>query len=84
MPYLAMLTTTPSPRCQKENALAEEFGLVEAESITETTKAQTTVVGYVIRANGSGWTPVSAFSSLNIDFRHPVEVKRRIYTGLID
>jgi hypothetical protein len=73
--YLGTPVTTTAPlQCQKENVLAEEFGLVEAESITERTKAETIVVGYAIRINGSGWTPSSAYSSLNIDFRHPVEV----------
>jgi hypothetical protein len=69
-------TTTPTAtlRCQTENLLAEELGLVEAELISETTKAETKIVGYVIRINSTGWTPSSAFSSLNIDFRHPVEV----------
>jgi hypothetical protein len=61
-------------RCQTENTLDEELGLVNAESITETTKAETTIVGYIIRTNSSGWTPSSAYSSLNIDFRYPVEV----------
>ncbi len=68
------VTTTPSTRCQHENVLAEDFGLCGPESITETTKAETKVIGYAIRVNGSGWTPSSAYSSLNIDFRHPVEV----------
>lgn len=67
-------TQVAATRCQKESVLAEELGIVEAESITETTKAETTVIGYVIRVNGSGWTPSSAFSSLNIDFRNPIEV----------
>lgn len=67
-------TTTAPTRCQTENTLDEELGLLDADSITETTKAETKVVGYVIRVNGTGWTPSSAFSSLNIDFRHPVEV----------
>ncbi len=76
MQSTAETTTLPiSPaRCETENVVAEDLGLVEAESITEATKAETNVVGYIIRVNGSGWTPSSAFSSLNIDFRHPVEV----------
>lgn len=68
------MTTTIPIRCQKENVLAEEFGLVQAESITETVRAETTVVGYTIRSNGTGWTPTSAYSSLNIDFLYPIEV----------
>ncbi len=70
--------TTTSPvglyHCQTENILDEGLGVVEAESITESTKAEINVVGYIVRINGSGWTPSSAFSSLNIDFRYPVEV----------
>lgn len=74
MSYLIALTTTTPARCQKENVLAEEFGLVQAESISETSKAQTKIIGYAVRLNGTGWTPSSAYSSLNIDFRYPVEV----------
>ena len=72
--YLIALTTTTTNRCQKENVLAEEFGLVQAESISETAKAETKVIGYAVRLNGTGWTPSSAYSSLSIDFRYPVEV----------
>ena len=69
-------TTTGPARCQTENVIAEDLGVVEAELISETTKAETKVVGYIIGINGTGWTPSSAFSSLNIDFRHPVEVSQ--------
>ncbi|CAF1321223.1 unnamed protein product [Adineta steineri] len=70
-------TTGKTPtRCSTENSLDEALGLIGAESITETTKAETKPVGFSIRVNGSGWTPSSAFSSLNIDFRHPVEIGR--------
>ena len=67
------MTVAPT-RCQKENALIEEYGLVEPESITEITKAESKVIGYAIRRNGTGWTPTTSFSSLNIDFRYSVEV----------
>ncbi|UJR29915.1 hypothetical protein I4U23_017463 [Adineta vaga] len=77
-------TTTPSVphRCQTEDSLDEELGLLNADSITETTKGETTVVGFVIRANGTGWTPSSAFSSLNIDYRHGVEIGRIRLNGV--
>lgn len=85
--YFKALTTTTVARCEKENVLAEEFGLVRAESITETVKAETTIVGYTIRSNGTGWTPASAYSSLNIDFRYPIEVEqleKRDFGNFID
>jgi hypothetical protein len=63
-----------SARCQTENILSEELGVIASDSITETTKGETKVVGYIIQTNGTGWTPSSAFSSLNIDFRVTVEV----------
>ena len=70
-----LTTTKRSPvRCQTENTLAEELGLVQPESITEVTNAETKVIGYSVRKNGSGWTPSASYSSLNVDFRHPVEV----------
>ncbi|CAF2527114.1 unnamed protein product [Rotaria sp. Silwood2] len=72
----ATTTSSVPGRCQTENTLSEELGLVKAESITETTKAETKVVGYIIRSNSTGWTPSSAFSSLNIDFRYSVEIGR--------
>lgn len=68
------ITTTTSDRCRTENVLGEEFGLVEATAINEATKGETKVIGYSIRVNGTGWTPSSAFSSLNIEFRYPIEV----------
>jgi hypothetical protein len=74
-----VVTTTGPARCQTENILSEDLGVVEAESISETTKAETKVIGYIIRINGTGWTPSSAFSSLNIDFRYPVEVYQNIF-----
>ena len=61
-------------QCQVDNVVDEEFGLVSADGITETSKAQTTIIGFVIRMNSTGWTPSSVYSSLNIEFEEPVQV----------
>lgn len=68
--------------CQTENVLDEVMGLVTADSITETSKAQTSVVGFVIRMNSTGWTPSSIYASLNIDFRDAVQVSKKKNIGI--
>ncbi|CAF3717462.1 unnamed protein product, partial [Rotaria socialis] len=68
-------------RCQTENILVEEFGIVDAEAIIETAKGETKVIGYIIRSNNTGWTPPSAFSSLSIGFRYPVQIGRILVTA---
>ncbi|CAM4824262.1 unnamed protein product [Rotaria magnacalcarata] len=68
-------------RCQTENMLVEELGIVDAEAIIETAKGETKVIGYIIRSNNTGWTPPSTFSSLIIGFRYPVQIGRILVTA---
>ncbi|CAF1364701.1 unnamed protein product, partial [Didymodactylos carnosus] len=75
-PVSSEAVTTSGGRCLTLNAFAENVSVVEPEGVTEITNGVVVVVGLVIRTNGTGWTPVSQFSSLVVDFRHPVELSR--------
>ena len=72
---LETTTKKSTEQCQIDNVVEETFGLLTADAITETSKAQTTVVGFAIRMNGTGWTPSALYSSLNMEFGEPIQVR---------